>query len=204
MILRANLPILSPLIKRGGEISVPLCQHVTLNKGHLNIICMGSPLNKAFYGWLLATLKSRMYQYFGNALTWHTGPHNKSWRGIKESIWSVSLSPLCDKVRYHLLWTNTIYLILQYKMTPTHTQINYCQSSGRSSLLLPFPNISSGRGHHWDDREVLFTAFCWSRLPLIKTCRSLPFHGPQKICKTFDSNKACTRLMMMFWSMRTQ
>lgn len=204
MILRANLPILSPLNKRGGEISVPLCQHVTLYKGHLNIICMGSPLNKAFYGWLLATLKSRMYQYFGNALTWHTGPHNKSWRGIKESIWSVSLSPLCDKVQYHLLWANTIYLILQYKMTPTHTQINYCQSSGRSSLLLPFPSISSGRGHHWDDREVLFTAFCWSRLPLIKTCRSLPFHGPQKICKTFDSNKACTRLMMMFWSMRAQ
>lgn len=86
----------------------------------------------------------------------------------------------------------------------THTQINHCQSSGRSLLLLPFPSISSGRGHHWDDREVLFTAFCWSRLPLIKTCRSSPFHGPQKICKTFDGNKACTRLMMMFWSMRTQ
>lgn len=117
------LSYLSPLTKRVGEISVPLCQHVTLYKGHLNIICMGSPLNKAFYGWLLATLKSGMYQYFGNALTWHTGPHNKSWRGIKESIWSLSLSPLCDKVQYHLLWANTIYLILQYKMT-LHTHPN--------------------------------------------------------------------------------
>lgn len=46
----SQLTYLSPLIKRGGEISVPLCQHVTLYKGHLNIICMGSPLNKAFYG----------------------------------------------------------------------------------------------------------------------------------------------------------
>lgn len=165
---------------------------------------MGSPLNKAFYGWLLATLKSGMYQYFGNALTWHTGPHNKSWRGIKESIWSLSVSPLCDKVQYHLLWANTIYLILQYKMT-LHTHPN--QPLSIFWEIFTFITLSqhfNGRGHHWDDREVLFTAFCWSRLPLIKTCRSSPFHGPQKICKTFDGNKACTRLMMMFWSMRTQ
>lgn len=151
--------------------------------------------------WLL---KSGMYQYFGNVLTWHTGPHNKSWRGIKESIWSLSLS-------LSVIKSNTIYSgqiqstwSCNIRWPSTHTQINHCQSSGRSLLLLPFPSISTGRGHHWDDREVLFTAFCWSRLPLIKTCRSSPFHGPQKICKTFDGNKACTRLMMMFWSMRTQ
>lgn len=123
---------------------MPLCQHVTLHKGHLNIICMGSPLNKAFYGWLLATLKSGMYQYFGNALTWHAGPHNKSWRGIKESIWSVSLSPLCDKVRYHLLWANTIYLILQYKMTlhtPKSTIVNLL---GDLHFYYPFPAFHRG------------------------------------------------------------